>query len=252
MGMAPMDIAKKFHVSAQLVHDIKNGKTFKDFTEGLDLSDYNEKYRRKDRTAERIFVKKLIKGGFPPNIIINQIMDNFGYDREESMYVYNYLLRDKQELIPEDKTREYFDARYKYDAYIKDIEQMLLDGVERKDVVKWAMNNIGIEFKKADDLIKQRIRAISLGYSLASTKGRESDVRRIHNEHVQRVNRREELGILNDKIDEMILSGVNHEDIVQYVRDSGLITGKTGRADNARMQVTKRKFYLKKKGLLKE
>jgi hypothetical protein len=50
----------------------------------------------------------------------------------------------------------------------------------------------------------------------------------------------------------MLINGDDPEAIVQMVRDSGIITGKTGRADNCRMQVTKRKFYLKKHGLLKE
>jgi hypothetical protein len=251
--LSPKEIAKKFNVDIRLVHDIKNGISFTYLTKDLDFTNYNEQYQYKKRNAEKAFVFKLLKAGFPPNVIVKQIMDQFAYNEEESRYVYNYVLKDKENIMPYIKTKFSADARYKYQDYMKDIETMLLDGdMSRKEIVNWVMKNVGIELHQADDLIRQRIRALVKGNSMISTEGRRADVERLERESSKRTNRREELGKLNTKIDEMLINGDDPEAIVQMVRDSGIITGKTGRADNCRMQVTKRKFYLKNHGLLKE
>jgi hypothetical protein len=130
------------------------------------------------------------------------------------------------------------------------IEQALLDGADSSQLISWVVETLGIDYKKACDLIKQRVRAIIDNNANIDLIGREADVERLRNLHNKRANRRAELKVVNDNIDKMLLDGEDMEDIVKYVKSTGLINGKTGRADNCRMQVTKRKHYLKRSGLL--
>ena len=253
--LSPREIAKKFDVNVVAVHRIKNGESFTFYTNNCKdlLDEYNKKFHRKKREAERAFVFKLVKAGFPPDLIIRQIKDQFAYDEEEARYVYKYLLSDNEKNNRDPKVVMLAapDNRFKYDRYIKDIENMILSGTyERKDLVRRVMAMANIDMNHADDLIRQRTKALINGHSFVSTIGREADVARLKSEYITKSNRREELRKLNEVVDNMLINNDDYESIVQYVRDSGLITGKTGKADNCRMQVTKRKFYLKNKGLL--
>jgi hypothetical protein len=217
------EIAKKYGVGLNSVYDIKNRSTFYAMTAGIDFE--KAKFFHKNREDMVYIVKTMLSDGKTRDEIIDHIMELFHMQRYEATYVYNYVCRDKAIVKMARSLGTETDGRYKYRDYMPDIEQALLNGVDSAKIIHWLVDALGLEYKKACDLVKQRVRAIINNNANIDLIGRDDDVERLRRLHDGRSNRREVLKKLNNKIDEMLISGDDFEDIVNMVRESGLISG---------------------------
>jgi hypothetical protein len=251
--LPPKEIAKKYKVDIRVVHKIKNGEAYDSITGASKgrFDEYNRIYHRKDLIDEKNFIIAGFAQGKSRDEIINGLMERYAHDRNKSNYIYEYVMRGKNKtntainnVLTDLNDSFSTDGRFKYMEYIKHVEDMLLKGKERQKIVKWVEDQAGISWKKADDLVKQRLRALLNGNSIIPTKDRLEQLRVLREAHDAVVNRRKIVSLLNNQIDSMLIEHKPDEEILTLISHSKLFD-----TDMAiKHQLASRKFALKKRG----